>query len=296
MAAHLDRFDELVVSMEAVGEPMDEARQLVILLGSPTSEYDTLVSIIENTPSPVLLDVKEKLLKAEEKAATKEDNEVAFKVRAVVYKARVGQSKHREWSRAAKDSGRNKKGFAGKSFVCGRLGHKAAACTSRGKKDDNEITFMASDASTNGWLVNSGASSHMSPSRSDCVEFQPLCEVVMVTVANGTTVSATGIGEVVVKLQDGVIARIKDLLYIPGIGRRLLAVPKMDSHGLAVEFGGASCQIKRDGNVVMEVKKVGSVYVVDLAVHVAMVVEHGPRSSERELWHGRLGHPSDVRA
>lgn len=39
MSAHLDRFDELVARMEAVGEPIDHDRQLVILLGSLPPQY-----------------------------------------------------------------------------------------------------------------------------------------------------------------------------------------------------------------------------------------------------------------
>lgn len=34
MTRHLDRFNELVLSMEVVGDAMNEARQLTILLGS----------------------------------------------------------------------------------------------------------------------------------------------------------------------------------------------------------------------------------------------------------------------
>ncbi|KAJ0389295.1 hypothetical protein P43SY_011789 [Pythium insidiosum] len=49
MASHLDRFGELVVAMEAVGDAMDESRQLVILLGSLPAEYETIVTVIENT-------------------------------------------------------------------------------------------------------------------------------------------------------------------------------------------------------------------------------------------------------
>ncbi|DBA05163.1 TPA: hypothetical protein N0F65_005013 [Lagenidium giganteum] len=63
MSAHLDRFDELVVATEAVGDGIDEARQLVVLLGSLPSSYDMIVSIIENAKDISLIEVKEKLLK-----------------------------------------------------------------------------------------------------------------------------------------------------------------------------------------------------------------------------------------
>ncbi|DAZ97050.1 TPA: hypothetical protein N0F65_012919 [Lagenidium giganteum] len=67
MSAHLDRFDELVVAMEGVGDGIDEARQLVVLLGSLPSSYDMIVSSIENAKDISLIEVKEKLLKENEK-------------------------------------------------------------------------------------------------------------------------------------------------------------------------------------------------------------------------------------
>ncbi|DAZ96483.1 TPA: hypothetical protein N0F65_008350 [Lagenidium giganteum] len=42
MASHLDRFGELFLAMEAVGEPLDPACQMVLLFGSLPPEYDTI--------------------------------------------------------------------------------------------------------------------------------------------------------------------------------------------------------------------------------------------------------------
>ena len=49
MAAQLDAFDELVVGLQTMGEPVDEARQMVVLLSSLPSEYELIRSIMENT-------------------------------------------------------------------------------------------------------------------------------------------------------------------------------------------------------------------------------------------------------
>ena len=60
MVRHLDRFDDL--SMEAVGYAMDEARQIIVLLGSLPAEYEMIMSIIENSMGVTMVNVKEKLL------------------------------------------------------------------------------------------------------------------------------------------------------------------------------------------------------------------------------------------
>lgn len=49
MTKHLYRFDDLVVRLQTLQEPMDDARQLVILLSSLPTEYETILLIVENS-------------------------------------------------------------------------------------------------------------------------------------------------------------------------------------------------------------------------------------------------------
>uniref|UniRef100_A0AAV1URC3 Retrovirus-related Pol polyprotein from transposon TNT 1-94 n=1 Tax=Peronospora matthiolae TaxID=2874970 RepID=A0AAV1URC3_9STRA len=63
VAKHLDAFDELVVGLQTLGEPVDEVRQLVVLLSSLSAEYELKLSIIEIVRDITLIEVKEKLLK-----------------------------------------------------------------------------------------------------------------------------------------------------------------------------------------------------------------------------------------
>lgn len=190
MAAHLDRIDELVLAMEAVGEQMDEARQLVILLDSMPSEFDTLVSIIENTLNPQLMDVKAKLLKEEEKSKTKESTETAFKAHAVA--RRVNCTKQRGVQKKKLQHG----SFNAKCFVCGKTGHKAADCYQRSKREREELTFVAGDRTSDGWLFDSGAASHMSPVRTDFTTLKPIGKTIKIKIADGATVTAAGVGDV----------------------------------------------------------------------------------------------------
>lgn len=48
MANYLDAFDELIVGLQTLGEPMNEERQLVVLLSSLPDEYELIASIVEN--------------------------------------------------------------------------------------------------------------------------------------------------------------------------------------------------------------------------------------------------------
>ncbi|KAE8910247.1 hypothetical protein PF010_g2336 [Phytophthora fragariae] len=59
MSKHLDAFGELVVGLQTVGEPVDEARQLVVLLSSLPVEYELISSIIEDAKDITLSEVNE---------------------------------------------------------------------------------------------------------------------------------------------------------------------------------------------------------------------------------------------
>ena len=58
---HLLKFDELCLKLRAAGDSMDDDEQLVLLLGSLSSEYDDMVRIIEAHSNVTLLDAKEML-------------------------------------------------------------------------------------------------------------------------------------------------------------------------------------------------------------------------------------------
>ncbi|ETM56754.1 hypothetical protein F441_00344 [Phytophthora nicotianae CJ01A1] len=53
-ASHVDQFKEIVRQMETIGKALEEARQLVLLLGSLTDEYKMISTVLENTPNVTL--------------------------------------------------------------------------------------------------------------------------------------------------------------------------------------------------------------------------------------------------
>lgn len=173
MSSHSDRFDELVISIEAVGDVMDEARRMTILLGSLLEDYDTIVSIIENAPITSLLDIKEKLLKAHEKMRNKETLEGAFRV-----KQHGKKGYFRAQSSEKKQPKTNE--CRGKCSRCHQFGHKRQDCPRSSKSgiNDSETAFKARNDLYDGWLLDSGASSHMTPTQDDFYDYKHLSQPV----------------------------------------------------------------------------------------------------------------------
>ena len=292
MSNHLDRFGELVVAMEAVGDALDSSRQLVILLGSLPPEYDTIVTVIENTKEIELNEVKEKLLKQHEKLQQQDTTEGAFKARFRPTKGKPALDRRPATDRRTMGKQQARpKSFHGTCFACNKRGHKEAQCPN--KRHGDEMMFMASSSGgRDHWLVDSGASSHMSPYRDDFTEYHELSQDISVTIADGQAMKAIGRGCIKIKTNSGGVVTITDALHIPNLDRRLLSVPKLTERGLVTRFDAKWCTILKGDHAIVRAKREQNVYVLRVQHERAMLVEHNVTSSKWELWHARVGHAS----
>ena len=202
MSKHLDTFEELVVGLQTLGEPVDDSRQLVVLLSSLPTEYELISSIVENSKDIKLIEVKEKLLKEHERLQRKETTEKAFPV----------SSNGRQFKRD---------------------------CPKR--SDGEGAVFAAGELRCEEWLIDSGATSHMTPHRSDLVEYKELKTGQKVSIADGKKLQVAEVGTVKLKGLDGLRIKMVEVLHIPGLDRRLMSVGKLAGRGMRVTVG------KRDG-------------------------------------------------
>uniref|UniRef100_A0AAV1TLZ0 Polyprotein n=1 Tax=Peronospora matthiolae TaxID=2874970 RepID=A0AAV1TLZ0_9STRA len=285
MAKHLDAFVELVVGLQTLGEPVDEARQLVVLLSSLPAEYELISSIVENVKDITLIEVKEKLLKECERLEKKDTtSERAFKVNAGRFKG--NKRSGRKWS----DQKKNSSGFQGKCFKCNKVGHMKRDCQEG--TTDGDAVFVVSTERVNGWLIDSGATAHMTPHRSDLFEYENVNGGIEVTIADGKKLQVTGRGTVRLLGLDGKRIKMVEVLHIPGLDRRLLSVGKLADRVLNVEFQRSSCVIWGAASAIAKGKKVGKAYMLDCEQEEARFVQYARADSKWELWHARLGHPN----
>ncbi|CAI5737955.1 unnamed protein product [Peronospora farinosa] len=124
MTQYLDKFDELIIGLQSLGEPVDMARQLVILFSSLSAEYEIIASIEDNAKVVTLIEVKEKLLKEYERQDKKEATERVLKATPHGVKLKNtrfyngGRNNGRKYNVSRKRSG-----FKGKCFNCDKFGH-----------------------------------------------------------------------------------------------------------------------------------------------------------------------------
>ncbi|GMF33539.1 unnamed protein product [Phytophthora fragariaefolia] len=130
---------------------------------------------------------------------------------------------------------------------------------------ESDAVFAVDEERFAGWLIDSGASSHMTSHREDLFEMEGTVPGMEVTIADGTKLPVVGRGMVKLAGIDGRRIMMMDVLYIPGLDRRAVAL----------------C------------KKVGKAYVLDCEQESARFVEYAGADSKWELWHARMGRPSE---
>ena len=79
MTKHLDKLDEVFVRLQSLDEPIDKARQHVILLSSLTASYEIIASIEEKVRDVTPIEVKEKLFKEYERQDNQKSTERKLK-------------------------------------------------------------------------------------------------------------------------------------------------------------------------------------------------------------------------
>lgn len=259
MSMHLNAFDKLVVGLQTLGESVDDSRQLVVLLSSLSTEYELISSIVENAKDITLIEVKEKLLKEHERLQRKKTTEKAFPVSGTGRRFKGGQGDGHKGNYLRK---RNS-GIKGKCFKCGKIGHYKRDCRKRNDDEEEGAVFAAGEIRREEWLIDSGATSHMTPHRSNLFEYKKLKTGQQVSIADGKKLQVAGMGTA--KLNGLNNSRIKmvEVLHIPGLDRRLLSVGRLAERGMKVEFQSSSCIIWSAKCAITSGKKIGKAYFLD---------------------------------
>ena len=282
---HLKSMTEIFDALSVIGDPVSEEDRVVHLLASLPESYSVLVTALEaNAEVPKMEHVTERLLHEERKL--KDQSVGTNSEKAMTLKHKKGPKCHHCGKyghirrNCRKFAAETKSDSSEKGDTKSVKQHAKAAkvreddSSSSNSDSDSEIGLVTCHALTTSagrqdtWIVDSGATCHMSNDRRLFVELRDLEKPLEVTLGDGHDLNAVGRGVVVLqtKLPSGRRKRCKlhDVLYVPKLTHNLLSVSKASDAGKKVRFGEASCQILDENKKLIAVAtRAGDLYYLN---------------------------------
>nr|CCA26158.1 putative polyprotein [Albugo laibachii Nc14] len=255
------------LAQSGIGDIMDDQEKLVVLLRCLSENYKQIKMIIENMHGIDLMIAREIIRKMSKQKVQQSSS----------------QRERVQW----------------KMFKCRKRGHKQDDCYQRNnqKRDSsrNDHAFMATTAQYKKyWLLDSGASSHMSYDKSELESMRNLDSSVKISITNGTTIEAVSTGSIPVSLNNGENVTIHDVLYVPKLDRRLLPITALVARGINVSFGNKWCEIHSGIKTIIRIQRSGKMYILNTLPKASTETASAASSSEGsqnwDIWHARLGH------
>lgn len=298
---HLREFDDLFDRLDAAGTTLDKDTKICMLLRSLPVSYDGLVTALDSrSDDDISLDVVKSKLVDEYNRQLERKGSGSVKIEKAMRSAEgksTGDFRTCHFCKKAGHIKRNcrkflatqkKEGDSSSASGSGSGKAKAAQSESRG------VAFVVGDGKSCSWVIDSGASAHMTNDRSF---FDSLEEFSggFITMADGKKTQILGEGSGVVFGVDGsgetMKIEVNEVKFVPGLSTSLISVGKLAQKNFRVSFDNDGCEIVAAGGAVVATGfRHGGLYYLRVAEASLAASVNRHKVDCQHQWHRRLGH------
>jgi transposase InsO family protein len=311
---HLDKAQDLYARLNDMGATISEDEFIDIILASLPPSYESvmnaLTTSLEECGKPLIPDDIIRVLKSQydkRKSQSISQEEQVFigtstkKGLICANCKKKGHAIETCWAKGGLKEGqgpKQKKKPKSKKKK-GKMKANTAEEVSSDEKDDNPIAFTNYDcAALNSStpeaviILDTGASSHMTPYRNLLENYQSFAEPRKIRTADKGIFEAFGSGLLALQTRvNGKTFRItlKDTLYAPKIAFTLISIGRCDDAGYKTEFALQKCIIKNStGKILLQAPKIDGLY----RLNNDLAKEHAYSCYPAMEIHKKLGHIS----
>jgi len=150
------------------------------------------------------------------------------------------------------------------------------------------LGLQGNDVTSNFWIVDSGASNHMTNSTSILKNVRKYQGPSQIQIANGSNLPITKVGDIT--------PTFKNVFVSPKLSTSLISVGQLVDNNCDVNFSRNGCLVQDQvsGTIIAKGPKVGRLFPIHFSIPPVLSFACTSTASKTEVWHKRLGHPNSV--
>ena len=277
VSEHISEFASIINDLAKIDAKVDDEDQALLLLCSLPASYKGFRDMMIYGREKISLeDVKSNL-----QAKSHIDGEITNEKTGTgsglfVDRGRSSDRSSKNWRSRSKSKGKynpniicnycKKKGHI--KVDCYKLKNKQSA-DNRGKGSesansaniDNFDSLSVVDnclEDENCWIMDSGASQHMTPNRSWFVKYEPTDGRVIM--GNNNSCKVAGTGTISLKFHDGRIRTLTGVKHIPDLKKNLISLGSLEERGCKFRSEGGVMRVSIGALTIMKAKRIGTLY------------------------------------
>jgi gag-polypeptide of LTR copia-type/Integrase core domain/GAG-pre-integrase domain len=155
--------------------------------------------------------------------------------------------------------------------------------------DDNEISVSLYAADKPRWMMDSGATHHITPHRSDFTDYAPIRG--SVRLGDKSTADQIGVGTVNFKSPQSHKISLSNVLHVPSVHTRFLSTGAITDKNATILFDRKGFKINIDQICVAKGYRENKLYWLDTPI-VSLNAHAANKATSLQIWHQRMGHMS----